>query len=45
MNHPKEELGKIAARKLISIIETGRLEPSVRMPMELVIKDSTIKKG
>lgn len=41
MNHPKEELGRLVARKLIETIDTGRPQPSVKMPMELIVKDST----
>lgn len=44
MNHPKEELGRTAAKTLLRIIETGKLQPCVSMPMDLVVKESTRKK-
>ncbi|MEG1427298.1 MAG: GntR family transcriptional regulator [Oscillospiraceae bacterium] len=41
MNHPKEELGRIAARKLLNLISGNVPQASVRIPMQLVVKDST----
>lgn len=41
MNHPKEELGRVAAKKLIRLIEGEKPQAPVRMSMELVVKDST----
>lgn len=40
MNHPKEEMGRIAAQKLIRILE-GKKEESVKLSMELVEKESS----
>lgn len=41
MNHPKEELGRIAASKLLALIDNAELQGCVTMPMDLVVKDST----
>ncbi|OQB20409.1 MAG: Arabinose metabolism transcriptional repressor [Firmicutes bacterium ADurb.Bin182] len=40
MNHPKEEIGIIAARQLIKMINGGKCEYIV-LPMELIEKEST----
>ena len=45
MNHPKENLGRIAARKLLNLIDTHKHESSLVMDMELVQKKSTKKKN
>lgn len=40
-NHPKDKLGRLAAEKLIKMIETGVREPSQILELPLVVKDST----
>lgn len=44
MNHPKAELGRAAAQRLLEMIETGRPQSSLCLPMELAVKETTIKK-
>lgn len=41
MNHPKEELGRVAAHKLLRLMDRELPQASVRMPMQLVIRNST----
>ncbi|MHC1772874.1 MAG: GntR family transcriptional regulator [Flexilinea sp.] len=40
VDHPKEELGRTAARKLLNMIN-GKPETSLTMPWEVIIKEST----
>ena len=40
MNHPKEELGRIASRQLIQMID-GKKSEQIILPMELVEKESS----
>lgn len=44
MDHPKEALGRAAARRLIEMIEMGKSSGPYIMQMELIEKDSTYKK-
>lgn len=39
--HPKEDLGRAAAQKLVHMIKTGEREESLVMPMELVKRETT----
>lgn len=40
LNHPKEKMGEIAAKKLINMIE-GKLEESIILPWQLIEKESS----
>ncbi len=42
LNHPKEELGRVAARQLLNMIN-GRHGEQIKMPMEIIEKESIIK--
>lgn len=41
LNHPKDELGREAAHRLLNMIHTRTKDTSLVMDMELVVKDST----
>lgn len=40
-NHPKDEMGRLAANKLIAMLRTGEPEPPVVLDMPMVEKQST----
>jgi len=44
MDHPKEQLGHIAAQKLLNMIN-GQPEMSLVMPWDIVVKQSSSQPG
>lgn len=42
-DHPKDEMGRLAARKIIRMVEDGTKETSVVLPMPLVEKESVAR--
>ena len=42
-DHPKDEMGRLAARKIIRMVEEGTKETSVVLPMPLVEKESVAR--
>jgi LacI family transcriptional regulator len=42
---PVVEIGRLAARSLVGAIDSGQLPPPVVMPVELVIRESSVRAG